>query len=68
MSDAPVTKKGNWVDTLAELMQKKLVYNAHEYDMIILHHIFGVEWPNGQLVGSCLLLFSSISSTSCCVY
>ncbi|PRP81506.1 hypothetical protein PROFUN_10868, partial [Planoprotostelium fungivorum] len=24
-------------------------YGKHEYDMIILHHIFGIEWPNGQL-------------------
>eukprot|EP01117_Protostelium_nocturnum_P008135 TRINITY_DN2903_c0_g1_i1.p1 TRINITY_DN2903_c0_g1~~TRINITY_DN2903_c0_g1_i1.p1 ORF type:complete len:916 (+),score=299.80 TRINITY_DN2903_c0_g1_i1:95-2842(+) len=49
LSDQEVVKKGNWLDTVAEVMSKKMVFEDHEYDMIILHHIFGIEWPNGQL-------------------
>lgn len=25
-----------------------MAYLPHENDMILLHHIFGIEWPNGK--------------------
>lgn len=50
MTDTPCVKKGNWLDTMADLMAKKMAYEKLEHDMIILHHIFGVEYPDGKLV------------------
>jgi len=47
-SDELVCKKGTFIDSLAELMQQKMKFEPHETDMIILHHIFGVEWNDGS--------------------
>jgi len=46
-SSKPVSKRGNYLDCFCELLQEKLRYEANESDMILLHHIFGIEWPNG---------------------
>jgi len=43
-----VHQKGNYMDCLCETMQEKMQYEKHESDLIILHHIFGIQWPNGQ--------------------
>jgi len=49
MSDNIIAKKGNWLDCMSDIMSNKMVYDKLEYDMIILHHIFGVEFPDGKL-------------------
>eukprot|EP01114_Cavostelium_apophysatum_P004449 TRINITY_DN1468_c0_g1_i1.p1 TRINITY_DN1468_c0_g1~~TRINITY_DN1468_c0_g1_i1.p1 ORF type:complete len:915 (+),score=233.25 TRINITY_DN1468_c0_g1_i1:173-2917(+) len=46
-SEKSVSKKGTYLDCFCDLLQEKLVYEKGEDDMIILHHIFGIEWPNG---------------------
>lgn len=46
-SDKIVLKKGNYLDCFCEILQEKLVYDKGEKDMIILHHIFGIEWKDG---------------------
>ena len=43
-----VYRKGTYIDSFCDLLQEKLKYESHEKDMIILHHIFGIEWPNGS--------------------
>jgi len=48
-SDKLVIKKGTFIDCLCEVMQEKMKYQPHEKDMIVLHHIFGIEWPDGKL-------------------
>jgi saccharopine dehydrogenase-like NADP-dependent oxidoreductase len=48
-SDTPVKKRGTFIDCLCELLVDKLKYEHHDRDMIILHHIFEIEWPNGKL-------------------
>jgi len=47
-SKVKVVKKGNYLDCLCELLQDKLQYEKGEQDMIILHHIFGIEWSDGS--------------------
>jgi len=49
MSEEVLDKRGSWIDTMAELMSKRMPFEKAEYDMIILHHIFGIELPNGTL-------------------
>jgi hypothetical protein len=49
-SEKSASRKGTYIDCLCDLMQEKLKYEEHEKDMIILHHIFGVEWNNGSQV------------------
>lgn len=43
-----VSQKGTFVDCFCDLLQEKLQYEPHERDMIILHHIFGIEWADGS--------------------
>jgi alpha-aminoadipic semialdehyde synthase len=45
-SDAHVEKRGTYIDCLCALLTTKLVYEPRDRDMIILHHIFEIEWPN----------------------
>lgn len=47
-SDEPIPLLGTFSDALTEVMQSKMAYQPHENDMILLHHIFGIEWPNGK--------------------
>jgi len=46
-SDKPVDKKGSYLDCFCEVLQQNMQYDKEESDMILLHHIFGIEWPNG---------------------
>ncbi|ORY48201.1 hypothetical protein BCR33DRAFT_757622 [Rhizoclosmatium globosum] len=36
------------LDAFCALLQKKLVYAEGERDLVVMHHIFGVEWANGK--------------------
>jgi len=47
LSDKIVVKKGTYIDTLCEVMQQNMQFEKEETDMILLHHIFGISWPNG---------------------
>eukprot|EP00026_Physarum_polycephalum_P001239 Phypoly_transcript_01240.p1 GENE.Phypoly_transcript_01240~~Phypoly_transcript_01240.p1 ORF type:complete len:912 (+),score=141.85 Phypoly_transcript_01240:31-2766(+) len=46
-SKTPVDKRGTYIDSFCELLKEKLQYEKHDRDMIILHHIFEIEWANG---------------------
>ncbi|KAJ3014640.1 UNVERIFIED_CONTAM: hypothetical protein HDU68_000188 [Siphonaria sp. JEL0065] len=35
------------LDSFCALLQKKLVYSEGERDLVVMHHVFGVEWANG---------------------
>ena len=35
-------------DAFCSLLQEKLVYAPGERDMVIMHHIFGIEWKDGK--------------------
>ncbi|KAJ3022837.1 UNVERIFIED_CONTAM: hypothetical protein HDU68_008920 [Siphonaria sp. JEL0065] len=35
------------LDTFCALLQKKLVYKEGDRDLVVMHHVFGVEWANG---------------------
>lgn len=48
-SDKVVRKRNTLIDSLCELLIDKLQYEHLDRDMIILHHIFEIEWPNGKL-------------------
>jgi hypothetical protein len=43
-------KVGNYLDSFCELLKEKLQYGKYEQDMILLHHIFEIVWPNGTSV------------------
>lgn len=45
-SDTPISQKDIFLDALTDLMQAKMKYEKHERDMVLLHHIFTVEWPD----------------------
>lgn len=47
-SGEKASRKGNLMDAFCDLLQVKLKYEKDEADMIILHHIFGIEWANGE--------------------
>jgi alpha-aminoadipic semialdehyde synthase len=46
-SNKLVEKRGTYIDSFCELLKEKLQYDAHDRDMIILHHIFDIEWADG---------------------
>lgn len=69
-SERSASRKGTFIDSLCDLLQEKLKYEEHENDMIILHHIFGVEWNNGsqEILSSSLVVrgdkhFSAMART-----
>jgi len=41
-----VKKKGTLVDSFCALLQKKLAYQHHEIDMVVLQHTFTIEWSD----------------------
>jgi len=48
-SNTPVRKRNTFIDCFCELLIDKLQYEKHDRDMIILHHILEIDWPNGKL-------------------
>eukprot|EP01113_Clastostelium_recurvatum_P037851 TRINITY_DN5577_c0_g1_i1.p1 TRINITY_DN5577_c0_g1~~TRINITY_DN5577_c0_g1_i1.p1 ORF type:complete len:984 (+),score=240.38 TRINITY_DN5577_c0_g1_i1:48-2954(+) len=44
-----VAQKGTFMDAFCELLSRKLIYSVGERDMILMHHIFDVEWPTGEM-------------------
>jgi hypothetical protein len=57
-SDKQVIRKGTYIDCLTELMMEMMKFESHEKDMIILHHIFGIEWKDGKQVSLCGEVYS----------
>jgi alpha-aminoadipic semialdehyde synthase len=47
-SDKLVERRGTYIDCFCELLKDKLQYEPRDRDMIILHHIFEIDWPNGK--------------------
>ncbi|EFA79152.1 aminoadipic semialdehyde synthase [Heterostelium album PN500] len=43
-----IAQKGTYIDGFCELLKGKLEFSPSERDLIILHHIFGIEWPGGK--------------------
>ncbi len=54
-----VSKQNSYLDTFCEILKEKLQYEHFERDMILLHHIFGVEWADGKRVFIHILSYSS---------
>ena len=54
------------IDTLCKLLQETLVFERHERDMILLQHVFEVEWADGknETMKSILIAFGENSSES----
>jgi hypothetical protein len=50
LSDKPINARGTCLDTLCAHLEKELAYRHGERDMVLLHHNFGVEFPNGEKV------------------
>jgi len=36
------------IDTFCSLLEKKLMFKESERDLVILHHIFDIQWPKGR--------------------
>jgi len=45
-SDNPVSRKGTFIDCFCDLLIEKLKYEDHDRDMIIMHHIFEIQWAD----------------------
>eukprot|EP01133_Synstelium_polycarpum_P015981 gene15981-19006_t len=45
---APIAQKGTYIDSFCELLKGKLEFSPSERDLILLHHVFGIEWPGGH--------------------
>jgi len=54
------------IDTLCKLLQETLVFERHERDMILLQHVFEVDWADGkqETLKSILIAFGENSSES----
>jgi alpha-aminoadipic semialdehyde synthase len=48
LSDDPLPKLGNPIDSLAFYMSKRLGFGPHERDIVIMHNEIGYKWPNGN--------------------
>jgi len=48
-SNKLVDRRGTYIDSFCELLKEKLQYEPHDRDMIILHHIFDIEWADGTI-------------------
>jgi saccharopine dehydrogenase (NADP+, L-glutamate forming) len=42
-----VENRGTYLDTLCATLEKKMAYESHERDMVMLQHKFGIEWGDG---------------------
>lgn len=49
-SDEYVEKRGNFLDTLCATLEKKMMYEEGERDMVMLQHKFGIEYADGSKV------------------
>jgi len=47
-SEEKVDKRDTYIDSFCELLKDLLQYEPRDRDMIILHHIFEIDWPNGK--------------------
>lgn len=45
-SDAPITARGNPLDTLCATLEEKMQFGPNERDLVILQHKFGIEWAD----------------------
>lgn len=45
-SDAPVTPRGNPLDTLCATLEEKMQFEEGERDLVVLQHKFGIEWAD----------------------
>ena len=46
-SQTPVTRRGNYLDTLCATLEEKMMYGEKERDMLMLQHRFEVELKDG---------------------
>ncbi|KAF9934012.1 saccharopine dehydrogenase (NADP+, L-glutamate-forming) [Linnemannia zychae] len=46
-SSTPVTRRGNYLDTLCATLEEKMMYEKGERDMVMLQHKFEVELKDG---------------------
>lgn len=51
-SATPVTRRGNYLDTLCATLEDKMMYGKGERDMVMLQHKFEVELKDGTKVNS----------------
>lgn len=51
-SATPVTRRGNYLDTLCATLEEKMMYGKGERDMVMLQHKFEVELKDGTKVNS----------------
>lgn len=49
-SDAPITPRGNPLDTLCATLEEKMQYGEGERDMCLLQHKFLIEHKDGTKV------------------
>lgn len=47
-ADEQITPRGNPLDTLCATLERKMQYEPHERDMVMLQHKFGIEHKNGD--------------------
>jgi len=47
-SNKLVDRRDTYIDSFCELLKDKLQYEPRDRDMIILHHIFEIDWPHGK--------------------
>ena len=45
LSNTPLHQNGSRLDVLAKHLQTKLSYKKGERDMVVMHHLFDIEWP-----------------------
>lgn len=48
LNEDPVLKLNTPLDTLTHYLSKKLTYESHERDLIILRHEVGILWPDDR--------------------
>lgn len=51
-SDDLVVPRGNPLDTLCSLLERKMQYSPGERDMVMLQHRFEIEHKDGVKVGA----------------
>lgn len=55
MVEIPLGGESTIIDAFCAILQKKLVYEKGERDMVAMHHEFGIERSNGKKV--CFFLY-----------
>lgn len=46
-SEAPITPRGNPLDTLCATLEEKMQFEKGEKDLVMLQHKFGITWADG---------------------